>query len=119
MPATMTANTRQVNEVTIVDLSGTITRQEGSVELRDTIKRLTGEGRRLLLLNLHGVSAIDPSGLGELVSAFSTLRDQGGELKLLNLSESVKDLIRVTKLHKVFDVRDDEAAAVQAFSKSA
>ena len=119
MPATMTANTRQVNEVTIVDLSGTITREEGSSELRDTIKRLTGEGHKLVLLNLQGISAIDPSGLGELVSAFSTLRSQGGELKLLNLSESAKDLIQVTKLHKLFDIRDDEAAAVQAFSKSA
>jgi len=116
---TMTTSTRQVNEVTIVDLSGTITLAEGSAELRKTIQRLAGEGHKKILLNLSGVNAIDPSGLGELVSAFSTIRDQGGELKLLHLSENAKDLIRVTKLHKVFDVRDDEAAAVQAFSKSA
>lgn len=115
----MTTSTRQVNEVTIVDLSGTITRAEGSAELRETIKRLAGEGHTKILLNLNAVSAIDPAGLGELVSAFSTLRDQGGELKLLHLSQSAKDLLRVTKLRKVFDVRDDEAAALQAFSKSA
>ncbi len=115
----MRTSTRQISEVTIVDLSGSITQAEGSAELRQEIKRLAGEGRRKILLNLSQVSAIDPAGLGELVNAFSTLRSQGGELKLLHLSESAKDLIRVTKLHKVFDVRDDEAAAIQDFSKSA
>jgi anti-sigma B factor antagonist len=115
----MKTSTRQVNEVTILDLRGTITQQEGSAELRQTIKQLSGEGHKQILLNLREVSAIDTPGLGELVNAFSTLRDQGGELKLMNLSESVRNLIQMTKLHKLLDVRDDEATAVQAFSKSA
>lgn len=116
---TMKTSTRQVNEVTIVDLSGSLTHAEGSAELRETIRRLAGEGHKKILLNLRGVSAIDPPGLGEVVNAFSTVRDQGGELKLLNLTQAVKDLVRVTKLHKVLDVLDDESSAVQAFGKSA
>ncbi len=116
---TMRANTRQVDGVTIVDLSGRITLDEGSTELRDTIKQLAGQGQKRVLLNLSEIQYIDSSGIGELVSAFTNIRSQGGELKLLNLTRKVHDLLQVTKLHKVFDIRDDEAAAIQAFSKSA
>jgi anti-sigma B factor antagonist len=113
----MKASTRQVDGVTIVDLSGRITLGEGSVVLRDTIKDLLGKGQKKILLNLGDVSYIDSSGIGELVSAFTSVRNQGGELKLLNLTKKVHDLLQITKLYTVFDVKDDEAVAIAAFSK--
>jgi anti-sigma B factor antagonist len=112
----MKASTRQVDGVTIVDLSGRITLGEGSVVLRDSIKDLLGKGQKKILLNLGDVSYIDSSGIGELVSAFTSVRNQGGELKLLNLTKKVHDLLQITKLYTVFDVKDDEAAAIGAFS---
>jgi anti-sigma B factor antagonist len=113
----MKASTRQVDGVTIVDLSGRITLGEGSVVLRDTIKDLLGKGQKKILLNLGDVSYIDSSGIGELVSAFTSVRNQGGELKLLNLTKKVHDLLQITKLYTVFDVKDDEAVAIAAFTK--
>ena len=113
----MKASTRQVDGITIVDLSGRITLGEGSVVLRDTIKDLLGKGQKKILLNLGDVSYIDSSGIGELVSAFTTVRNQGGELKLLNLTKKVHDLLQITKLYTVFDVKDDEATAIQSFTK--
>jgi anti-sigma B factor antagonist len=112
---TMKANNRQVNGVTIVDMSGRITLGEGSVVLRDSIKELLGKGQKKILLNLGDVSYIDSSGIGELVSAFTTTKNQGGELKLLHLTKKVHDLLQITKLYTVFDVKDDETAAVKAF----
>jgi anti-sigma B factor antagonist len=113
----MKASTRQVDGVTIVDLSGRITLGEGSVVLRDTVKDLLGKGQKKILLNLGDVSYIDSSGIGELVSAFTSVRNQGGELKLLHLTKKVHDLLQITKLYTVFDVKDDEAAAIGAFAK--
>ena len=113
----MKASTRQVDGVTIVDLSGRITLGEGSVVLRDSIKDLLGKGQKKILLNLGDVSYIDSSGIGELVSAFTSVRNQGGELKLLNLTKKVHDLLQITKLYTVFDVKDDEATAIGAFSR--
>jgi anti-sigma B factor antagonist len=113
----MKASTRQVDGVTIVDLSGRITLGEGSVVLRDSIKDLLGKGQKKILLNLGDVSYIDSSGIGELVSAFTSVRNQGGELKLLNLTKKVHDLLQITKLYTVFDVKDDEATAIGAFTK--
>ena len=112
----MKASTRQVDGVTIVDLSGRITLGEGSVVLRDTIKDLLSKGQKKILLNLGDVSYIDSSGIGELVSAFTSVRNQGGELKLLHLTKKVHDLLQITKLYTVFDVRDDEAGAIAAFN---
>ena len=112
----MKASTRQVDGVTIVDLSGRITLGEGSVVLRDTIKDLLGKGQKKILLNLGDVSYIDSSGIGELVSAFTSVRNQGGELKLLHLTKKVHDLLQITKLYTVFDVKDDEAGAISAFA---
>src|ERR1700751_6056891 len=112
----MKASTRQVDGVTIVDLSGRITLGEGSVVLRDSIKDLLGKGQKKILLNLGDVSYIDSSGIGELVSAFTSVRNQGGELKLLNLTKKVHDLLQITKLYTVFHVMDDEPAAIAAFS---
>ncbi len=111
----MKTSTRQVSGVTIVDLSGRITLGEGSVLLRDIVRDLVTKGQRKILLNLGDVTYIDSSGIGELVSAFTTVRNQGGELKLLNLTKKVHDLLQITKLYTVFDVKDDEAAAVAAF----
>ena len=113
----MKASTRQVDGVTIVDLSGRITLGEGSVVLRDTIKDLLSKGQKKILLNLGDVSYIDSSGIGELVSAFTSVRNQGGELKLLHLTKKVHDLLQITKLYTVFDVKDDEAQAIAAFAK--
>ena len=115
----MKASTRQVNGITIVDLSGRITVDEGSVMLRDTVKELADQGQKQILLNLGGVQFIDSTGIGELVNAFTSTRNHGGELKLLNLTKKVRDLLQITKLHMVFDIKDDEAAAIQAFSQSA
>ena len=114
---TMKASSRRVDGVTILDLSGRITLGEGSVVLRDQIRDLLGKGEKKLLLNLGDVTYIDSSGIGELVSAFTTVRNQGGELKLLNLTKKVHDLLQITKLYTVFDVKDDEASAVKAFVK--
>ena len=106
---------RQVDGVTIVDCSGRITLGEGSIVLRDNVKELLTKGQKKILLNLGDVNYIDSSGIGELVSAYTTVKNQGGELKLLNLTKKVHDLLQITKLYTVFDVKDDEAAAIKAF----
>jgi anti-sigma B factor antagonist len=108
-------STRQVDGVSIVDCSGRITLGEGSVVLRDTVKDLLSNGQKKILLNLGDVNYIDSSGIGELVSAYTTVKNQGGELKLLKLTKKVHDLLQITKLYTVFDVKDDEAGAVKSF----
>jgi anti-sigma B factor antagonist len=113
----MKASNRQVDGVAVVDMSGRITLGEGSVVLRDTIRDLVGKGQKKILLNLGDVTYIDSSGIGELVSAFTAVRREGGELKLLNLTKKVHDLLQITKLYTVFDIKDDEATAIKAFAK--
>ncbi len=113
----MKSSTRQVDGVTIIDLSGRITLGEGSSVLRDLVRQTVAKGNKKILLNLGDVTYIDSSGIGELVSAFTSVRNAGGELKLLNLTKKVHDLLQITKLYTVFDVKDDEATAIQAFSK--
>lgn len=110
-------STRQSNGITIVDLRGRITLGEGSVTLRDTVHDLLSNGQKQILLNLGDVNYIDSSGIGELVSAFTAAKKQGGEVKLLKLSKKVHDLLQITKLYTVFDVKDDEASAVDSFCK--
>jgi anti-sigma B factor antagonist len=112
---TIKATTRETSNVTIVDISGRITLGEGSALLRDTVRDLLSKGQKKILLNLGDVSYIDSSGIGELVSGFTTVKNQGGELKLLNLTKKVHDLLQITKLYTVFDVHTDEAAAVKSF----
>lgn len=114
---TMKSSTRQVDGVTIVDLSGRITLGEGSTILRDIVREMIAKGNKKILLNLGDVTYIDSSGIGELVSAFTTVRNGGGELKLLNLTKKVHDLLQITKLYTVFDIKDDEANAIKSFSK--
>jgi anti-sigma B factor antagonist len=113
----MKASSRKVDGVTIVDLSGRITLGEGSVVLRDTVKELSTQGDKKILLNLGDVTYIDSSGIGELVSAYTSVRNAGGELKLLNLTKKVHDLLQITKLYTVFDISDDEASAIASFSR--
>ena len=112
----MTASTRLVGGVTIVDLSGRIVLGDGSAALRDLVRDLAREGTKKILLNLSNVDYIDSSGLGELVCAFTSMRNQGGEVKLLNLTKRVRSLLQTTKLLTVFDVTDDEATSVKSFS---
>lgn len=113
----MKVNTRQVDGVTILDLSGRITLGEGSITLRDSIRDLIAKGQKNILLNLADISYLDSSGLGELVTAYTTTKNAGGEMKLLNLTKKVHDLLQITKLYTVFDVKDDEASAVSSFTK--
>jgi anti-sigma B factor antagonist len=108
--------TRQVGDVTVVDAAGRITLGDGATTFRDTVRDLAAAGHKKMLLNLADVSYIDSSGIGEMVSAFTTVTNQGGQLKLLNLTKRVKDLLQITKLYTVFEVHDDEAAAVRSFS---
>jgi len=108
--------TRQVGDVTVVDAVGRITLGEGASTFRDTVRDLASNGHKKMLLNLAEVSYIDSSGIGEMVSGFTTVTNQGGQVKLLNLTKRVKDLLQITKLYTVFEVFDDEAAAVRSFS---
>ena len=111
----MKIKSRQVDGITIMDCSGRITLGEGSVQLRDAVRDLLSKGSKQILLNLGDVTYIDSSGIGELVSAYTTAKNQGGELKLLKLTKKVHDLLQITKLYTVFEVKDDEAAAVKSF----
>ncbi len=111
----LSISTRQLDGVTILDLSGRITLGEGSVQLRDAIRDLISKGEKHVLLNLGDVNYIDSSGLGELVSAFTTAKNQNADVKLLNLTKKVKDVLQVTKLYTVFDIYDDEAHAISSF----
>ncbi len=112
----MKVSTRQVDGVVVMDLSGRITLGEGSVVLRDAVRELLSKGNKKILANLADVNYIDSSGIGELVSAFTTVKNQGGELKLLNLTKKVHDLLQITKLYTVFDVKDNEANAIKSFN---
>ena len=108
--------TRQVGDVTVIDAAGRITLGEGASAFRDTVRDLATKGEKKILLNLSEVSYIDSSGIGEMVSGFTTVTNHAGQLKLLGLSKRVKDLLQITKLYTVFEVFDDEAAAVRSFS---
>lgn len=111
----MQLTVRQVGDVSVVDVAGRITLGESASSLREAIRDLLGNGHKKLILNLGEVSYIDSSGIGELVSAFTTVTNQGGRLRLLNLTKRVKDLLQITKLYTVFEVFDDEAHAVASF----
>ena len=108
--------TRQVGDVTVVDVAGRITLGEGSATLRDAMRDMVSKNQKKILLNLGEVSYIDSSGIGELVSGFTTVTNSGGNLKLLNLNKRVKDLLQITKLYTVFDVHEDEAGAIRSFA---
>ncbi|MCA1592559.1 MAG: STAS domain-containing protein [Acidobacteria bacterium] len=106
---------RQAGDVTVLDMDGKITIGEGSVALRSAIRRLVEEGKKKILLNLSSVGYVDSSGIGELVSSYTTINREKGQLKLLNLTQKIQDLLAITKLLTVFDTYDDEAAALNSF----
>jgi anti-sigma B factor antagonist len=112
----LTIASREVDGVTVLDLSGRITLGEGSVQLRDAIRGLISKGQKKILLNMAEVNYIDSSGLGELVSAFTSAKNQQAEVKLLKLTKKVHDLLQLTKLYTVFDIKDDEAGAIASFN---
>ena len=101
--------------VAIIDLSGDITLGGGNIFLKQTLRSLAEQNEKKVLLNLSDVHYIDSSGLGELVAGYTSIGKTGGELKLLNLTDRVKDLMMITKLLTVFDAYDDEATAIAAF----
>jgi anti-sigma B factor antagonist len=109
------ATHRDAGQVTVVDLSGRIVLGDGSALLRKTIRGLLDDQRKRILLNLADVDYIDSSGIGELVSGFTAVKNQGGDLKLLHLTKKVRDLLQITKLYTVFDVFTDESNAVGSF----
>ena len=111
----MTITTRDVSHVTIVDITGRITLGDETGLLRDTVRQLITQGKKKIVLNLAHVDYIDSSGVGELVSSFTTVRNSGGELKLFALTKKVHDVLHVTKLYTVFDIKDDEFTAVKSF----
>jgi anti-sigma B factor antagonist len=113
--AELNISERQAGDVTILDLTGKITIGEGSVALRTTIRRLLGEGKKNILLNLGGVGYVDSSGIGELVSSYTAVQKEGGSLKMLNLTKKIQDLLAITKLLTVFDVYENEADALAGF----
>ena len=114
----MKATIRQVDSVIVIDVSGRITLGEGCAQLRELIRDQLSKGNKQILLNLADVTYIDSSGIGELVSAYTAVSNQGGQLKLLNLTKKVHDLLQITKLYTVFDIHDDEAKAIASFPKA-
>jgi anti-sigma B factor antagonist len=113
--ASLSIKDRQAGDVTILDLSGKITIGEGSVQLREAVRRMLDEGKKKLLLNLGDVSYVDSSGIGELVSSYTTTGNNGGQLKLLNQTKKIHDLLTITKLVTVFETHDNEDTAVASF----
>ena len=109
-------NTRQVGDVSVVDVAGRITLGEGSSAMRDALRDMVAKNQKKILLNLGDVTYIDSSGIGELVSGFTSVTNSGGQLKLLGLNKRVKDLLQITKLYTVFDVHEEEASAIRSFS---
>ena len=106
---------REVGDVTVIDIDGRITLGEGSGLLRDLIREKLDAGHKKIVMNLAGINYIDSSGLGELVGVYRQVKSQGGELKLLNLNKKVSDLLQITKLYTVFDIHSDETEAVTGF----
>src|SRR5438874_531918 len=114
--STVKIDTRQVNDISVIDISGRITLGEGDVLLRDTIGNLLAKGQKKLLLNLAEVSYLDSSGLGALVGVYTAVRKQGGELQLLKITNRVRNLLQITKLYTVFVVNDDENEAIRSLT---
>jgi anti-sigma B factor antagonist len=106
---------RQAGDVTILDMAGAVRMGEGSIELRNAIRGLVDGGKKKILLNLRGVKNIDSSGIGELIANYTTVSRDGGQLKLLNLTEKIQNLLVITKLLTVFDAYDNEAEALNSF----
>lgn len=115
----MQTTSKQVGDVTVLDVSGRITLGEGNVMLREIVRELADKGQTRIVLNLGDVHYIDSSGLGELVKTHTTIHNKGGELKLANLNKRVHDLLQMTRLAAIFDIQADEASAVKSFRRRA
>lgn len=115
----LTANVRQVGDVAVVDLDGRITLGESTGLLRDKLRQLFAQGSRKIVLNLANVSYVDSAGLGELVGLYTTAKNQGGAVRLLNVQKKLNDLLSITKLHTVFEAYDNEMQAINSFGQSA
>ncbi len=115
----LTAKTRQVGNVAIVDLNGKVTLGENTGILRDELRSLLSQGHKNIVINMKDVSYVDSAGLGELVGAYTTATNQGGSVKLLHLQGKMRDLMQITKLHTIFPAFDDEKAAVASFGAGA
>jgi anti-sigma B factor antagonist len=113
--AELELNERQAGDVTILDMTGSVRMGEGAVSLRNSIRGLNDEGKKKILLNLAGVKNVDSSGIGELIANYTTISRDGGQLKLLNLTEKIQNLLVITKLLTVFDSFDNEAEALSSF----
>jgi anti-sigma B factor antagonist len=113
----ITIQLREISGVAILDMSGRITLGDGSVFLRETAREQIAAGKQAIIINLGDVTYMDSSGLGELISAFATAKNRGATLKLLNLTKRIRNLMEITKLYTVFDIYDDEGAAIDSFSQ--
>ena len=113
--AELEVNERQAGDVTILDMSGSVRMGEGAISLRNSIRGLVEDGKKKILLNLGGVKNIDSSGIGELIANYTTVSRDGGQLKLLNLTDKIQNLLVITKLLTVFDSFDNEAEALNSF----
>jgi len=111
----MKIDTRTVGDVTVLDISGKITLGEGTMAVRNTVREILKNGGKKIVLNLAEVNYIDSSGIGELVSSYTTVTNQGGHLKLLNLTKKIQELLAITKLLTVFQTFDNEQAALKSF----
>ncbi len=111
-------STRVVNDIVIVDIIGQLRLGEGTNVVRDLVRELMGKNYKNILLNLADVRHIDSAGVGELMSCYTSVRNQGGQFKLMRLSKNVHDLLQITKLYTVFDIEEDEVKAVQAFQSA-
>lgn len=114
----LTLGARTVGEVTIIDAEGRITLGEATVLLRDTILAEADKNPRIIL-NLAEVTYVDSAGLGEMLGSYTSVRNKGGDLKLLNVTKRVRDLLQITRLLTIFETFDDEAAAVSSFGRAA
>jgi len=112
----VTLKTRQSGDVTVVEVAGQLLLGEGSSALREALRGLVAKGQTKLLLDLGGLTYLDSSGIGELVGGFATVRNHGGQVKLLHLTKRIQDILQITKLVTVFDVFDDEQRAIESFS---
>ncbi len=112
-------STRLISNVVIIDTIGELRLGEGTDAIRSLVRQLLDQGYRNLLLNLRDVRHIDSAGIGELMSCYTSVRNQGGQLKLMNLSKNVKNLLQITRLYTIFEVVDDEPTAVASFEKTA
>lgn len=105
---------RATDHIIIIEASGRLVAGDEATKLRDLVKSLMSQGERFLVLNLAGVSYMDSSGLGLLLSIYATVRGQGGDVKLVNVGDRVKDLLRMTKLTEVFQIFESENRALAA-----